>query len=82
MVRIHSGTLKGTQMTQIYTTISDGRVQLWKRGWNSPLCTVCRGARNAVVYGDQIVVAFPNGSTTLFRITPNGSNAYPVRTTR
>jgi hypothetical protein len=65
-----------------YATITSGRVQLWRKGYNSPLCTVCRDATNAQVYGNELVVAFRNGSTTLFRITPNGSNAYPLRTTR
>ena len=46
------------------------------------LCTVCRDAQSAVVYGDELVVGNRNGSSTVFRITPNGSNAYPVRTTR
>lgn len=69
-------------MTQIYATIRNGSVQLWRSGWNSPLCTVCRDAQSAIVYGDELVVGNRNGSTTLFRITPNGSNAYPVRTTR
>jgi hypothetical protein len=65
-----------------YATITSGRVQLWRKGWNSPLCTVCKDAVNAVVYGTDLIVTFRNGSTTLFRITPNGSNAYALRTTR
>jgi len=43
---------------------------------------VSRDAQNAVVYGDELVVTYRNGSTTLFRIIGNGSNAVPVRTTR
>lgn len=69
-------------MTQVYATIRSGTVQLWRSGWNSPLCTVSRDAQNAVVYGDELVVTYRNGSTTLFRIIGNGSNAVPVRTTR
>lgn len=66
--------------TQNFTTVRDGAVLLWRVGWNSPLCTVARGAIAAITYGDSITVTFPDGSSTLFRITPNGSNAYPVRT--
>ena len=67
-------------MTTVYPTIRNGAVLLWRHGWNSPLCTVARDAQNAVVYGDELVVTHRNGSTTVFRITPNGSNAYPLRT--
>ena len=69
-------------MTQIYATIRDGRVQLWRSGWNSPLCTVCGDATNAIVYGHELVVTLRNGKTTVFRITPNGTNAYAPRTIR
>lgn len=69
-------------MTQVYATIRSGTVQLWRSGWNSPLCTVSRDAQNAVVYGDELVVTYRNGSTTLFRIIGNGSNAVPLRTLR
>ena len=71
-----------TTHTTVYPTIRNGCVLLWRSGWNSPLCTVARDAVNAQVYGDELVVAFRNGSVTVFRITSNGSNAYPVRTTR
>ena len=71
-----------TTHTTVYPTIRNGCVLLWRSGWNSPLCTVARDAQNAQVYGDELVVAFRNGSVTVFRITSNGSNAYPVRTTR
>lgn len=69
-------------MTQVYATIRDGSVLLWRSGWNSPLCTAARDAQTAVVYGSELVVGFRNGSTTVFRIIGNGSNAVPVRTTR
>ena len=65
-----------------YATITNGRVQLWKKGWNTPRCTVCKDATNAVVYGDELVVTFRNGSTTVFRITPSGTNTYALRTIR
>ena len=71
-----------TTHTTVYPTIRNGCVHLWRSGWNSPLCTVARDAVHAQVYGDELVVAFRNGSVTVFRITPNGSNAYPVRTLR
>lgn len=66
-------------MSTVYPTIRNGAVQLWKHGWNSPVCTVCRDATNAQVYGSELVVAFRDGRTTVFRITPNGTNAVPVR---
>lgn len=71
-----------TTHTTVYPTIRNGCVHLWRSGWNSPLCTVARDSVNAQVYGDELVVAFRNGSVTVFRITSNGSNAYPLRTTR
>ena len=71
-----------TTHTTVYPTIRNGCVHLWRSGWNSPLCTVARDAQNAQVYGDELVVAFRNGSVTVFRITSTGSKAYPVRTTR
>jgi hypothetical protein len=69
-------------MHTVYPQIRSGTVQLWRTGWNSPLCTVCRNAQNAQVYGSDLVVSFTDGSTTLYRIIGNGSNAVPVRTTR
>jgi hypothetical protein len=57
----------------------DGTVQLWAHGWNSPRCTVTRGARSAVLHGSELVVTLTNGSTTVYRLTPGGSNAYPTR---
>ena len=69
-------------MPQNYATVTEGRVQLWKAGWNSPVCTVCRNATNALVQGNDIVVTLNDGSTALYRITPNRSNAYLVRISR
>ena len=66
-------------MTQIYATIRNGSVQLWRSGWNSPLCTVSRDAQNAVVYGDELVVTYRNGTVTVYRIIGNGSNAVILR---
>jgi hypothetical protein len=67
-------------MNTVYPTIRNGIVQLWRTNWNSPLCTVCRDAQNAQVYGSELVVSFKNGTVTTYRIIGNGSNAYPVRT--
>jgi hypothetical protein len=66
-------------MTQNFTTVKNGTVLLWKHGWNSPVCTVTRDAQSAVVYGNEITVTFRNGTSTLYRITPNGTNAVPIR---
>lgn len=65
-----------------YATLDRGTVKLWKSGWNSPVCTVCRDAQSAVIYGKEIVVTRNNGSTAVYRITPNRSNAYLVRISR
>ena len=67
-------------MSTVYPTVRNGIVQLWRNGRNSPLCTVCRGATNAQVYGSELVVSFYDGNTTVYRIVGNGSNAVPVRT--
>lgn len=66
-------------MAQVYATIRSGTVQLWRSGWNSPLCTVSRDAQNAVVYGDELVVTYRNGTVTVYRIIGNGSNAVILR---
>lgn len=66
-------------MTTVYATTRSGLVQLWRSGWNSPLCTVSRDAQNAVVYGDELVVTYRNGTVTVYRIIGNGSNAVPLR---
>jgi len=66
-------------MTTTYPVLSNGCVQLWTKGWNSPRCTVTRGATSAVLYGDELVVTRLDGSTTVYRLTRNGTNAYPVR---
>ena len=65
-----------------YTTVSQNRVLLWRNGSNSPSATVARGAQTAWTSGNQIIVQFLNGSTGIFQVTPNGTNAYPVRITR
>jgi hypothetical protein len=69
-------------VAECYATISDGVVLLWKRGFNSPLCRVARDAISAVVYGDELVVTLRDGRTVIYRITPSGTSAYPVRTVR
>ena len=66
-------------MAQVYATNRSGLVQLWRSGWNSPLCTVSRDAQNAVVYGDELVVTYRNGTVTVYRIIGNGSNAVILR---
>lgn len=63
-----------------YTTIKCGSVLLWRTGCNTPTATLCRNALSAVVYGDEVVVANTNGSTTVYRITSSRTSAYPVRT--
>jgi hypothetical protein len=65
-----------------YTTISHGRVLLWRHGCNSPSATVTRNASTAWISGNQIIVQWTNGSTGIFEITPSRTNAYPVRITR
>lgn len=64
---------------QMFVTVKSGRVLLWKGGWNSPMCTVTSKAQSAVLYGDEIVVQFQDGSSTLFQVSGNGTNAYPIR---
>lgn len=62
-----------------FATVRDGRVLLWRTGWNSPVCTVVGKAQSAIVYSDELVVQFLDGTSTLYRITPNGTSAYLVR---
>jgi hypothetical protein len=40
---------------------------------------VSRDAQTAVVYGDELVVTYRNGTVTVYRIIGNGSNAVPLR---
>jgi hypothetical protein len=63
-----------------YVTVRNGAVLLWRSGSGSPLATIARNAQNAVVQGDSVIVQFRNGRAVQFRITPRGSNAFPVRT--
>ena len=62
-----------------FATVRDGRVLLWRTGWNSPVCTVVGKAQSAIVYGDELVVQFLDGTSTLYRITPSRTSAYVVR---
>jgi len=64
---------------EMFVTVKSGRVLLWKGNWNSPMCTVTSKAQSAVLYGDEIVVQFQDGSSTLFQVSGNGTNAYPIR---
>lgn len=63
----------------VFVTVRDGRVLLWKEGWNSPLCTIASKAQSAVVYGDEIIVQFLDGTTGVYRLTESRTSAYPVR---
>jgi hypothetical protein len=66
-------------MNTNYTTVRNGVVLLWRHGWNSPSASFGRDAASAVTYGNEIVVNWRDGKSTLYRITPNGTNAVPVR---
>lgn len=69
-------------MTNVYPVIKNGTVQLWNQGWSGPRCTVTHGAVSAVLYGRELVVTRSDGLTTVYTVTPNGSNAYPTRNIR
>ena len=62
-----------------FATVRDGRVHLWRTGYNSPMCTVVDKAQSAIVNGNQLIVQFLDGRSTLYQITPSGTNAYVVR---
>lgn len=66
----------------LYTTIRAGVVYLWKKNCCVPVFSMCRDAVSAIVYGDELVVNFRNGSTTVYHIAASGAYAYPVRTVR
>lgn len=68
-----------TSTTTNFVTIRNGSVLLWQHGWNSPRATIAHDATMAVVYEDEIVVTFKNGTSTLYQITNSGTSAYPVR---
>lgn len=65
-----------------WVSLRSGAVLLWREGWNSPLATIARDAVHAVVQGDSVIIQFRDGRACEYRITPQGSNAVPVRTLR
>jgi hypothetical protein len=65
--------------SNMFVTIRDNRVLLWKEGWNSPVCTVTNNAQSAVLYGDEIIIQFLDGTSAVYRLTESGTSAYPVR---
>lgn len=58
---------------QPFVRVRDGKVQFFRAGYRQPSVTFGSRAVSAIVQGDEVFVQCENGSTQVWRISPNGT---------